>query len=252
MKSKLFVMLLFALPFLSIAQDRVVRKGMVVSDATGVEDALVVNYTAQLETRTDFAGNFSIKAQTGDLLIISDYKIEEKRIRFTPDIVNDGLAIINVRMAVTELEEIIVYKNNNLTSEALGLVPKGQRRYTPAERRLKTASDMTPTFFVGTMAGIAVPTDPIINAITGRTKMLRKELQVEKKERVLEALSGMYTEEEIAAEFAIPEPYTDGFLYFIADEPGFTNKFIKNNAGLVKVEMTRLAAEYLQRIKNEE
>ena len=235
-----------------MAQERIVIKGRIISDGMGVEDVLVVNYSAQHETRTDFAGNFSIKAQTGDLLIISDYKIDEKRIRFTPDIVKDGIALISVKTAVTELEEIIVYKNSNLTSEALGLVPKGQRSYTPAERRLKTASDMTPTFFVGTMPGVAVPTDPIINAITGRTKMLKRELRIEKKERVLEALSGMYTEDEIAAEFAIPEPYTDGFLYFIADEPGFTNNFIKNNAGLVKVEMSRLATEYLQRIKNEE
>ena len=66
----------------------------------------------------------------------------------------------------------------------MGIIPYGQKKYTPAERKLKTAGDFKPIHLLGLLGG-AFALDPIINKINGRTKKLKKEIKVEGKETYL-------------------------------------------------------------------
>ncbi|RZJ75026.1 MAG: hypothetical protein EOO45_06920 [Flavobacterium sp.] len=235
MKNKLYLFLFVFFPMLVLAQARQLVQGRVVSDDIGVDDLLIINNTAETETRTDSYGNFSIKAKTGDLLVLSSHKIEEKKIRYTPDLVKNGVIIINVKMAVTELEEVVVYKNNKLTPEALGLVPEGQKQYTQAERKVFTATN-----------GI----DGIVNAITGRTKMLKKAAEYEKKSTLMEKIDYIYTEEEIMKEFKVPEEYVRGFIFYIVEDAEFAKAMKAKNNTMAKFLMKDLAVEYLLKLRD--
>lgn len=77
------------------------------------------------------------------------------------------------------LKEIEVIEYKNINPVALGIVPANQKTYTPAERKLYTATGGGNRYGLST----SVSLDGIINGISGRTKMLKKEVQVEK-ERV--------------------------------------------------------------------
>jgi hypothetical protein len=127
MRSKLLHLLLLILPLLAQAQERHAVKGRVYYANLGVKDVLVVNNNAQVETRTDSLGNFTINAKVGDLIILSDFKIETKKIRYTPDLIKNGLMLLEVKMVAEEIEEVVINRST-ITSESLG-IPMGKSLY---------------------------------------------------------------------------------------------------------------------------
>jgi hypothetical protein len=66
-----------------------------------------------------------------------------------------------------ELKEVVVNDNAGINAENLGIVPHGQKTYTPAERKLYTAKSTS--------------VDKLINAMSGRTSMLKKEMKSREK-----------------------------------------------------------------------
>src|SRR5690606_31292716 len=169
MNNKVFFLLFF--PVFCFSQE--IIKGKIKIETPEVSEILVVNLTSESESKTDGFGRFSINAEIGDLLIVAAPHIHRKRYIVQE---NDFKKEIEIEVEALPVEiETIEITRSNITSESLGLVPKGQKRYTPAERRLKTATDME--IMVG--FGFAFSFDPILNALSGRTKMLKKELEIE-------------------------------------------------------------------------
>ena len=62
----------------------------------------------------------------------------------------------------------------------MGIISPFTKHYTPAQRKLYTA----------TSGGGIVPVDPILNWLSGRTAMLKKEVEVEKKETLMDKIEG--------------------------------------------------------------
>lgn len=69
-----------------------------------------------------------------------------------------------------QLDEVVITKYRNINALDLGVLSKPAKEYTPAERRLKAASSYDLT--VGTYNSVSL--DAIINSISGRTAMLKK------------------------------------------------------------------------------
>ena len=238
------LLLLLLIPAFCLSQTRPVIKGRVISGISGVKDVLVINNNAQAETRTDSLGNFSIKAATGDLFVISDYKVQSKKIRFTPDQVSNNTFIINVVMTATELEEIVITRSN-ITAESLGLVPKNQKRYTTNERRLKTGGGGPITSIeVGTYMSFGL--DGLMNAISGRMKALKQNVLTERKIMLIEKVQTLYTDDQIMEEFKIPREYIQGFLYYIPDDAELRETLSSNNKSRIKFVLGGLAVKYLE------
>ncbi|RZJ71494.1 MAG: hypothetical protein EOO45_11880 [Flavobacterium sp.] len=247
----LIIVSLLLLPFVLAAQERQMVKGRVMAGTFGIRDVLVVNINGERETRTDSLGNFSIIARTGDLFVASDFRIIAKKVRFTPDIIKNGVLIINVEQNAIELEEIVIERYANITSESLGIVPKGQRRYTPAERKLKAASGLKPDLSVGGSLGANVPFDPLINMFSGRTSILKKELETERKEQLIEILNGIFSDDEIEADFKIPKDYVKGFIYYLVEDTQLAAVIRSKNESMIKFLIGGLAAKYTDAIANE-
>ncbi len=234
---------IFAILFMAIsgmAQDRQPIKGLVYAGNYGVKDVLVVNFSAQAETRTDTLGRFTIKARVGDLLVISYHTIETRKIRYTPDLVKNGVVQLEVTMTATEIEDVDITRST-VTSTSLG-IPMG-KKYTPAERRLKTAG-LDPSIGIGNMAGVSVSFDGILNAINGRTKRLKKELQVERREYALEKLDVLFQETYFTQTLQIPEENLSAFKYYAVENDNLRAALNDGRKELIELSLADLAIQY--------
>lgn len=225
------------------AQERKAMQGRIVYGSLGIKDVLVVNNNAQAETRTDSLGNFTLNMQVGDLLIITDRKIETRKIRYTPDLVKNGIVVISVVQTVQEIEEVVINRST-VTSKSLG-IPMG-KAYTPAERRLRTASNFDPTIGLGTMPGVAVSFDAILNAINGRTARLKKELEIERKEFALAKLDALFTESYYTETLAIPTEDVPAFKHYAVEDSALMASLNDGTKENIEFLLSGIAAKYKQ------
>lgn len=147
------------------AQERSPFNGKIKCDIEDLDGIYIINKTADLSVVTTWGGYFTIPAKVNDTIIVSAINIVAKEITLQEEDIKSTLLIVPVDKYVHQLEELIIVDYSHINAESLGLVPKGQKKYTPTEKRLFTASSskMNP-----------MGLDPVINALTGRTKMLKK------------------------------------------------------------------------------
>lgn len=216
--------------------------GRVVSGDNGVSEVFVINKTTGVEVKTDYRGYFDLAAKAGDRLVVYSTRIIVREFNLNADSFKVTPYLISVNYKATELDEVVINKYNNVDAESLGIVPKGQKRMTVAERRVYTAG----TFTLGT----AIAIDPIINAISGRTKMLKKALETERREGGLENIKNIYSEEEIIANYNVPKELVNGFVYYLAEDKEFVGALRTKNKAYMDFLITELSKKYLK-LQNE-
>jgi hypothetical protein len=96
--------------------------------------------------------------------------------------------------------------------------------------------------------GGSMSIDPLLNWISGRTTMLKKELDVEKKEYTIRKLNDWFENSFYIERFKIPEDYIQGFQYYLADNLTFANAVKSKNKTLAIFIMGEVANEYLKLI----
>ncbi|WP_348679141.1 hypothetical protein [Flavobacterium coralii] len=234
MKNKLLLLLLSFFTAFASAQERQMFSGKVLLDNVGLNDVYIINASAQAETKTNTSGSFTIVAQPGDKLVVYSPRITKREFVLNEDSFKKQPFIITVNAQAYELDEVVMDKDRSIDAESLGIVPEGQKQYTPAERRVFTAT-----------SGLL---DPIINAISGRTKRLKKEVEVERKQMLLEDVKYVIKEDEIINDLKIPEQYVEGFLFYAIENPKFKEAFQDKNYKLARFVMNGLAPEYLKLI----
>ena len=143
--------------------------GKILAESTSVEAVNVINNTTQRTTVSDANGLFSIVVNEGDVLIFSAVNLESLRKKITKqDLLLD---VVKVQMTAKsiDLKEVIINEHPEITAENIGVIPYGQKKYTPAERKLYTAGDFKPIHLLGLLGG-TLAVDPIINKINGKSK----------------------------------------------------------------------------------
>ena len=215
----------------------------VTAGGASVEGINVVNLSTEKFTVTDAAGKFKLPVKAGDLVVLTAVHLEYHRIIIEEEDLRNNFFSIKMIPKVTELKETLVNANSHINAERLGIIPAGQKKYTAAERRLKTAGDFEPIHLIGLLGG-AVAVDPIINAITGKTKRLKKEISVEKKEQMLEKLfqlpDAYYIDKLQISKSDIP-----GFQYFVIEYTDIEN-ILQSNSTAMNFALAELAVEYNQ------
>lgn len=198
---------LFFVILAGYCQDRGLMSGKVVSRSKNLEDVYVSNLSTGDAVMTKKGGYFHIRAKEKDTLMFSGpffigYRYEIDDVDMNRDLL---LIPLEPNGMTTQLDEIIITK---FSSEAMGLVPRGVKRYSPMERYLYTAT---------TGSGI-VSVDAIVNWISGRTKMLKKAIQYEKQEVRKEKYLGIVSENTLISDYGIPSEYVLGFAYYVASD----------------------------------
>jgi hypothetical protein len=192
-------------------------------------------------------GYFTLNAKISDTIIFSAVHLKAVEYIVKKEDFGENLLFVNMEMVTSSLEEVVITQYKNINAVALGIVPAGQKRYTPAERKLYTASGGGNTYGLST----SVSLDGIINGISGRTKMLKKELQVEKKEFLLESLRLDFSEGYFIEKLNIPDDYIEGFLYYLIENRNFVSVYNKNNKTATEFVLTELSVQYLKVINQE-
>lgn len=222
-----------------------------ISVASGsVEGVTIVNLVNEKSTVSDNNGEFFILAKADDLLVFSSVNLEYHRKIIEEEDLKVDLLIVKMTSKTTELKEVIVNKHPEINAVSLGISPRGLKKYTPAERRLKTAGDFKPIQLLGILGG-SLPVDPIINAISGRTAMLKKELEVEKKERLLVLFGSLFNDIYFTKTLKIPVDYVKGFQYYCIENQKFAEVLKSKNKTQIEFLIVPLASNFNQIIYDE-
>ena len=222
-----------------------------ISVASGnVEGVTIVNLVNEKSTISDSNGEFYILAKAQDLLVFSSVNLEYHRKIIEQEDLKSELIIIKMISKTTELKEVIVNNNPELNAVSLGISPKGIKHRTPMERKLYTAGDFKPIHLLGILGG-SLAVDPILNAINGRTAMIKKEVEVEKKERLLAIIDALYKEDYFSTVLKIPTDYIKGFQYYCIEDKKFAAILISKNKVKIEFLLVPLAKKYNEIITDE-
>jgi hypothetical protein len=225
---KWVVLFLFLGTFSMWSQDRneKILQGIIVADDALLLGIDVVNLGNEKVTVTNNKGEFSILAKADDILVFSSKSLEMRRVLIDEDDLKSGTITVNMYPKINELDEVIVKKS---PIEGVSIIP-GQKQYTPAERKLHTATN-----------GIL---DAPINWMSGRTAMLKKEVAVERKERLLDKVGILYEDKYYVETLKIPEIYIDDFQRYIIEDKEFTAALKVKNRTMMLFLISKLAVNY--------
>lgn len=244
MIKKLLLLILF-FPILVLAQNDSIIKGRIVSELKDLEGVHIINLTHIAAAVSDKEGYFSIKAKESDTLLFSAIFLEKKKHVLTKDEIKQKLVLIPITPSIESLKEVVMTEYPNINAVSLGIIPKEIKTYTKAERRLITAGVFkwySPLLIP--LGGMSV--DGLINAISGRKKMLEKELIIERKEILQKSTLEYFDDEYIVKTLHIPEEYVEGFVYYVVEDTGFTSAMKAKNKTQATFLIHQLAVEYLQ------
>lgn len=211
--------------------------GQILEESVAVEGISIINNNSQVSTVSDKEGRFSIVAKEGDVVVFSAVNLDPVKRRITAEDLGQALLVIKMAAKEVELKEVIVNENANITAENLGIIPYGQKKYTPAERKVYTATSTS--------------VDNLLNAISGRTTMLKKEVNVEKKEALFRKIEYLFDEDYYTNRLRIPLADIKGFQLYCVDDAEFAVSLNTKNKTMSMFLITELARKYLIILENE-
>jgi len=212
-------------------------QGQIVEKSTSVDGVNIINNDSQITTVSDQNGMFSIVVKEGDVLVFSSVNLEPLKRRITAEDLNAPSILIKMTAKEIELKEVVVNENSNITAANLGIVPHDQKKYTPAERKLYTAN--------------STPGDALMNAISGRTSMLKKEANIEKKEALFRKIEYLFDENYYTERLKISTEDIKGFQLYCIDDAEFAVSLNSKNKTMSMFLITNLAQKYLTILENE-
>ncbi|MEM6540480.1 MAG: carboxypeptidase-like regulatory domain-containing protein [Bacteroidota bacterium] len=229
-KSSILLVVLSFTVTLITAQTKLLQ-GRVTADSGDITGVTIQNMTSKRATITDFNGNFSIRASTGDTLVFSAVQFKRKIVPVTEALFATAFVVVPLEAFVNELKEVVVQPfglsgdldqdlnglqmPKDVSAVALGLPNAGKAHPTQSERLLAEANGGTWSLGAGAVgAGTGIPVNPLINAITGRTKRLKNRVKVDRTYARTQGMRKEVTDSIFEIEFQIPKTKIADFMYF--------------------------------------
>ena len=225
----LFFLLLCQITFGQTSGEKILHGKIVVASGT-IEGVNIINLVNEKSTISDSNGEFYILAKAEDLLVFSSVNLEYHRKIIEEEDFKADIIIIKMAAKITELKEVIVNKNPEINPVSLGISPKGIKKFTPAERRLFTAT--------------STPGDALLNMISGRTEMLKKEIEVEKKYNLLAKIDALFEEEYYINTLKIPADYVKGFQFYCIEDEKLATALRSKNKTMTMFLIVPLAEKF--------
>lgn len=219
---------LLVVVFYSFSQAQSVEiNGKVIVADDEIEGIHVINKTANRFTITDSNGAFTIPVKLNDTIIFSAIKYKPIEVVITISVMNSRMLNVYLTELVNLLDEVIVGKvlsgdllSDIQNSEAkrdinfydLGIPGYFGKPLTQSERRLNEAIT----------GGGFLPLNPILNAISGRTKMLKNQIKLERLDECLDRikadLSSLFFESN-----ELEVPLRTEFFYYCSEDDTFSS-----------------------------
>jgi hypothetical protein len=223
--------------------------GKVTSTYSDLEGIYLINLKSKETTLTEHGGYFSIKASVGDSLVFSSVQFKALKVAVKETDFNKELFFVKMDPIVRFLDEVRFNEYKNINAVSLGIISPNTKHYTPAERKLRTAEELhwySPLLIP--LGGMSV--DGMLNSVSGRTAMLKKEVEVEKKETLMDKVEGWFEKKYFIQTLKIPEDYVKGFEYYIVEDPKFAEAMKSKNKTMATFIMNDLAVKYNQLLKD--
>lgn len=211
--------------------------GKITANTIDLEGVYVINLKTEKSSITDRDGFFSIIAIPGDTLLFSSVNLKRFQICLDQKDFQKDLFVVKMELKINQLNEVLIRRYDNINAVALGISPRGILHRTQEERKLYTATST---------AG-----DALLNFMSGRTAMIKKEIQVEKKLSYIELIDNMFTVEHFVNDFKIPADYVKGFKYYMVENDKFTIILKQKNKTTIDFLMGELANKYKEIISSE-
>jgi len=228
---KLITCILFFCSIFSFGQMKLVGK---VTNSVDVEGIHVFNKTYHKYTITNNKGEFTIPVRVNDTIIFSGIQFQLKELVVTPEVINKQPLLLLLDEQVNELDLVYIkptlsgdlFKDaqqiktkKQVTAKTLGLPNAHVIPLSQAERRLYTATSASS------------PVDALINAISGRTKMLKKMAGYAKKTKLEDSVVSSFSQ-IMMEDFKIPEDKLFDFLYYTSSDRLFS-QIVKTNSNII-------------------
>lgn len=244
MKNFIIVVLL---SFFQNGFSQAILKAKIVANSSNLENVVIINTNSKVKVNADVEGYFSIFGQPNDILQISGENCITLEIKLKEDDFTKKLFFIRLKTTnqskTIQLAEVEIKNYQSINAVSLGILSTPAKKYTPAERRLKTAGDFKPIHLLGLLGG-QLQLDPILNAINGKTDRLKKEVKLERNEKIMQKLDTFFNQEFYTDTLQIPFEYKDGFQIFVLDDNRVVKSINENNKTFTGFLLTEMAAKY--------
>jgi hypothetical protein len=239
MKTKLTFIIAFV-TMCTMAQERKTLSGTVTVGEARVPGVFVINKNTGDEAKTNSQGHFSILAKSGDKLAVNSPMTQDREFYVSEDTFKKQPYVLAVEASATQLEEVTINDSIKIIQPV-----KSAAAYTPAERRVNTGAKIT-THTMGDYAGggVAISTDAVLNSGEKR-RALRRELQTEQRQEVIESISYNFSNEFIKTTLGIPAEKVEAFLFYAAEDEALQKAIKENNTERARLEIAAVAKEYL-------
>ncbi|MCL5247092.1 carboxypeptidase-like regulatory domain-containing protein [Cellulophaga sp. 20_2_10] len=212
MRKLYFFLFLTVLTQVSTAQEKIVQlKGIVVAQEQEVLGVYVLNKSTKKGTITTKSGSFSIPVRLQDTIEFSAIQFKNREISITQKILDLKSYIINLDETLEELDEVVLDNRTFITAKSLGL-PNADVEVLPlAERELFSANN----------GDNYMSLDPLINFLSGRTKMLKDRIKRDDLYARSKELRSRYVDSIFFNNLKIPVDRIDEFMLYCEYDPRF-------------------------------
>lgn len=223
-----------------------ILNGKVISDFGDNNGIYVINLKNQKVSITEKGGFFSFPVSVGDTIIFLSIYHKGLKIKLREDDIQKSLFFVKLHPIMNQLKEVVVVKYKHINAEDMGIIPREKKMFTPAERELNTASNPYMAF----KSGLTFSADPLLNLLSGRTAMLKKIVEIEKKEFSIAKTDDYFDEIFFVDKLKIPQLYVKGFQFFIVEDAEYSQAIKNKNKTLAQFRMGELALKYLDLISD--
>ena len=223
-----FLFLGILIPNFLSAQNFVEIRGQVVGE-DDLEGIHIINKTSQKFTITDETGLFMLPAKQHDTILISALAYKPIEVTIDALIYNSKSLNVYLEEKINVLDEVIIGKvltgdlwsdiensdaKRDLDFYDLGIPGNTKLPLTQAERKYKDASE-------GTIFQItSINVHKLLNVISGRTKRLKKYMQLEQSNNCLELVVSEYAK-VLLGDLGWEEERMADYFFFVTDDPQF-------------------------------
>lgn len=211
--------------------------GVVTVENASAEGIHVTNLVSEKATITNEKGEFWLDVKEDDLIVFSAVHLNYWRKSISSADIKSGKIEIIMSAKVSELEEVVLTDYSRINAKDLGIINYTPKSYTPAERRLRTAT-----------TGLL---DPLLNWMSGRTKQLKKDIGIEKKEFMISWLDDNFEDTDFTNTFKIPKEYVDGFKFYVVEDVDLAQAIQAKNKTRVTFLLGELAQDFLNFLNDE-
>lgn len=228
---KVFITILFLFSVGIQAQERISKNGRIIAKYFDLNDVAVQNVNLKKTVYSEKGGYFKMPIAVNDTIVFSSENFKPIYIVVTPNDIQSRFLYISLEPNENTLEELVI--DGTIRRNAY-LDAKSRKAGT--YKKLHTA----------TSGG---PISKLINILSGRTKMIKRAIELEQQNDLAEQMINSMSESYFTDDLKIPKEYIGGFGYFLIDDIDVVDAVKRRNVYQLQFLLPLKAEMYLEMIK---